>query len=173
MFSKSLPTPQIESLIFLPTNHQPRKVAIIAHPWARLGGSFNDRVVQSLLQIFLSSSVPTVIINSRGAGASTQTPSWTGKGEADDYAQALKSGMEEVWGKEKDFDSGEVFICVSTCSRDALARRWPNYVLEQGYSHGSLLALAQKPFLPPLKTYYLLVSPVGGLVYLARQPSPS
>ncbi|CED83865.1 hypothetical protein [Phaffia rhodozyma] len=140
MTAKLLQIPQIEARIVFPSNPDRRKLAVIAHPWARLGGSWDDRVVRHVLQIFLSVSVPTVIFNSRGAGESTKSPSWTGRGEADDYAEVLKAGMDEVWsGTNQGSRTGEVFIC--------------------GYSHGALLALAQPPCSDPLRTFYVIISP--------------
>lgn len=134
--SRVLQVSGIEAKLHLPsTAARPATLAIIAHPWARLGGNWRDpyvilrffsqtglcladsysffsicSVLQHLASIFLASAVPTVLFNSRGAGRTIRTPSWTGKGERDDYSEVLDAGIRDVFESK---ERGEVFICVS------------------------------------------------------------
>jgi hypothetical protein len=64
-----------------------------------------------LAATLVSRGVPTVLFNSRGAGQTTRSPSWTGAGERDDYAEVLEAGVREVLGEET--TEGELFLCVS------------------------------------------------------------
>ncbi|CZT20599.1 uncharacterized protein RCC_06457 [Ramularia collo-cygni] len=59
--------------------------AIIAHPYAPLGGSQNDHVVLALTQCLLEAGHIVVTFNFRGAGGSAGNSSWTGHGETQDY----------------------------------------------------------------------------------------
>lgn len=55
----------------------PLKSAFIAHPYARLGGSLNDHVVQSLATRLHKRGYSIYLINARGAGNSVGTPSFS------------------------------------------------------------------------------------------------
>ncbi|KAL7411132.1 Alpha/Beta hydrolase protein [Mrakia frigida] len=140
--SVSLFTPGIQSKLFTPPNPRTKTLAVIAHPWSRLGGNWNDPVVQTLLQTFLRLSVPTAIFNSRGAGETSLRSSWNGKGEINDFGLVANEARRVAWEgaqKSSEDEKGEVYFC--------------------GYSYGSMLALGQQPLEGPL-TFFLAISPV-------------
>lgn len=60
-------------------------VAIFAHPYAPLGGSFDDHVVHSVGQLLSSAGLLLLTFNFRGADKSPGKTSWSGKGELGDY----------------------------------------------------------------------------------------
>lgn len=105
--------------------------------------------------------MPTVLLNSRGAGQTTRSPSWTGAKEKADYAEVLEAGLADVLGP--DAQEGEVFVCVSPRRTViTLGRRELTIWMysSQGYSHGALLALAQEPVVRSFRVFKVLVSPV-------------
>ncbi|KAI5301346.1 hypothetical protein KEM55_002940 [Ascosphaera atra] len=61
------------------------RAAIVAHPYAPLGGSYDDRVVLTVAGELLELGYVVGTFNFRGAGGSTGKTSWTGKGEVADY----------------------------------------------------------------------------------------
>ncbi|KAF2691822.1 hypothetical protein K458DRAFT_473515 [Lentithecium fluviatile CBS 122367] len=58
---------------------------VIAHPYAPMGGSFDDRVVGIVLDEFLRAGWIVGTFNFRGAHGSKGRTSWSGKPELDDY----------------------------------------------------------------------------------------
>ena len=62
--------------LFLSRN--PAKLAFIAHPLGRLGGSLDDHVVRSLARhLSLKHDYSIVLMNSRGVGSSTGSASFS------------------------------------------------------------------------------------------------
>lgn len=54
------------------------RIAFIAHPLGRLGGSYNDHVVQALAdRLHKRHSYSIVLMNSRGVGSSTGAASYS------------------------------------------------------------------------------------------------
>ena len=67
-----------------------RGLAILAHPFGRLGGSFDDPVITHLASVLLTHAHLRVVrFNSRGVGKSGGSPSWTGKSECSDFQEIL------------------------------------------------------------------------------------
>lgn len=67
-----------------------RGLAIVAHPFGRLGGSLDDPVVTHLASLLLTHAHLRVVrFNSRGVGKSGGSPSWTGKSESSDFQELL------------------------------------------------------------------------------------
>ncbi|SZF06220.1 unnamed protein product [Blumeria hordei] len=59
--------------------------AIVAHPYAPLGGSMDDAVVQLIASACLADGLIVGVFNFRGAGRSQGRTSWQGKAEMEDY----------------------------------------------------------------------------------------
>ena len=59
--------------------------AIFAHPYAPLGGSYDDQVVQTIGQLLRKEGFVLATFNFRGAEGSPGKTSWSGKGELGDY----------------------------------------------------------------------------------------
>ncbi|GAA5960295.1 hypothetical protein JCM21900_000940 [Sporobolomyces salmonicolor] len=66
-----------------------RQAALIAHPYGRLGGSRHDHVVVALAELLVEEGWLVCRYDSRGAGDSTGSGSWTGAPEAEDYQRIL------------------------------------------------------------------------------------
>ncbi|PSR87398.1 Alpha/Beta hydrolase protein [Coniella lustricola] len=62
-----------------------RHAAIVAHPYAPLGGCFDDAVVETMTAVLLGQGFLVGTFNFRGAGGSTGRTSWTSKAERNDY----------------------------------------------------------------------------------------
>lgn len=62
-----------------------RHAAVIAHPYASLGGCYDDAVVVTLASTLLRRGYVVGTFNFRGAGRSTGKTSWTSKPERGDY----------------------------------------------------------------------------------------
>lgn len=62
-----------------------KHAAIVAHPYAPLGGCFDDAVVETVSAILLGQGFLVGTFNFRGAGKSTGRTSWTSKAEKNDY----------------------------------------------------------------------------------------
>ncbi|KAK6538616.1 hypothetical protein TWF694_010194 [Orbilia ellipsospora] len=64
----------------------PRKAAVVAHPYASLGGSWDDPVVLSLVSLLIRKGWVVATFNFGGAGNSKGKTSWTGAPEREEYA---------------------------------------------------------------------------------------
>ncbi|KFY22782.1 hypothetical protein V493_06321, partial [Pseudogymnoascus sp. VKM F-4281 (FW-2241)] len=62
-----------------------KKAAIIAHPYAPLGGSSDDYIVQQTAGILLKQGFVVGLFNFRGAATSKGKTSWSAKPEVHDY----------------------------------------------------------------------------------------
>lgn len=60
-------------------------IAIFAHPYAPLGGSYDDHVVHTVGRLIINSGLLLVTFNFRGADKSPGKTSWSGKAELADY----------------------------------------------------------------------------------------
>ncbi|KAF4983531.1 hypothetical protein FZEAL_1066 [Fusarium zealandicum] len=63
-----------------------RHAAIVAHPYAPMGGSYDDPVVETVAEQLLRKGFLVGTFNFRGAHGSAGRTSWTSKPERDDYA---------------------------------------------------------------------------------------
>ena len=89
----------LECRIYHPTRFRNREAvvsgkwtkrgAIIAHPYAPLGGCYDDPIVASVASVILKSGIIVGTFNFRGAGACKGHTTWTAKGETDDYISFL------------------------------------------------------------------------------------
>lgn len=62
-----------------------KHAAVVAHPYAPLGGCYDDAVVEAVSAVLLRQGFVVGTFNFRGAGNSTGRTSWTSKGERSDY----------------------------------------------------------------------------------------
>ncbi|KAI7286917.1 hypothetical protein KC345_g967 [Hortaea werneckii] len=110
--------------------------AMIAHPYALLGGSYDDAVVLSATDTLVDEGYIVITFNSRGATGSAGHTSWTGRPETDDYSSVAGFLIEYLQGIRR---RGSEEIMGS----DQLH---PLRIIFGGYSYGSLV-LARLP--PP------------------------
>ncbi|CAN8100913.1 unnamed protein product [Discula destructiva] len=62
-----------------------KHAAVVAHPYASLGGCYDDAVVETISGTLLRQGFVVGTFNFRGAGNSTGRTSWTGRAERGDY----------------------------------------------------------------------------------------
>lgn len=104
--------------------------AIVAHPYAPLGGSLDDHVISIAVKELLAQGIPTVTFNFRGAGNSQGHTSWTGAAEDDDYLSVvyfLIAFLEHF------------HVDDANCSRNEI------HMILGGYSYGSMKAMNTSP----------------------------
>ncbi|KAH7327216.1 prolyl oligopeptidase-like protein [Rhexocercosporidium sp. MPI-PUGE-AT-0058] len=62
-----------------------KKAAVVAHPYAPMGGSMDDPVVRCIVRLLLKQNFVVGTFNFRGAGTSKGRTSWQAKSEQKDY----------------------------------------------------------------------------------------
>ncbi|KAK3319743.1 Alpha/Beta hydrolase protein [Cercophora scortea] len=79
-----------QSLVASPRSPPWRKhAAVIAHPYAPLGGSYDDPIVDIVASTLLRTGLLVATFNFRGAHGSAGRTSWTAKAERDDYMSVV------------------------------------------------------------------------------------
>ncbi|KAK3071658.1 hypothetical protein LTR53_008258 [Teratosphaeriaceae sp. CCFEE 6253] len=84
----------LDCRLYYPTNfgqrlrrrHGDVRGAVFAHPYAPLGGSYDDPVVMTVVEALVAEGWVVGTFNFRGAGGSQGSTSWTGRGEIEDFA---------------------------------------------------------------------------------------
>ncbi|KAK6349295.1 hypothetical protein TWF730_010045 [Orbilia blumenaviensis] len=159
-----IPTPShhnhtIEARVYHPTEfpqnygltpHTPRKAAVVAHPYAALGGTWDDPVVLSLVALLTRKGYVVATFNFCGAGNSKGKTSWTGDREREEYATVTAFLVKYV----ECIDPHAFMVATTTATPTAAASetiaatpptpsilaKQPIKVLLAGYSYGSLIA---------------------------------
>ncbi|KAH0290408.1 hypothetical protein KCU62_g3483, partial [Aureobasidium sp. EXF-3399] len=126
------------------TQQRTKKAALIAHPYAPLGGSMDDAVVTTIVDQLLDLDFVVGCFNFRGAANSEGSTSWSGKAERDDYisvAGHLIFYMNQLRTSQvvtKDTESSAGYV--QNISAE------PITLVLGGYSYGSLIVT----HLPPM-----------------------
>ena len=124
-----------------------RHAAIIAHPYAPLGGSYDDPVVETVAALLLRRGFCVCTFNFRGAGGSAGKTSWTSRAEREDYATVVGFVVHYVHYLDpfKRMDQGpyQAKDAEAAPSEDAPERP---VLLLGGYSYGAIITT----HLPPL-----------------------
>ncbi|GAA6064378.1 hypothetical protein JCM10212_000487 [Sporobolomyces blumeae] len=133
------------------------RLALIAHPWSRLGGSKRDHVVVALESVLVSEGYSVVRYDSRGAGESQGVPTWTGDSERQDFEVILHKIVLPLASIDLD--------CPRNGTDDTSTTSPSIDLVLCGYSFGALVASACPPPPPPrssprqaIRTRYLLLS---------------
>ncbi|KAK5171741.1 uncharacterized protein LTR77_003377 [Saxophila tyrrhenica] len=137
--------------------HSRRRGAIVAHPYAPLGGCYDDPVVLSVAETLLGEGYVVGTFNFRGAGESGGHTTWSGKAEQDDYVSlagfminylrglAITPDSDQLEPIQSITDmSGKGTSTISTTLNNTTAVQ----LILGGYSYGSLI-LAR---LPPVQS---------------------
>ncbi|KAF7715766.1 Alpha/beta hydrolase fold-1 domain-containing protein [Penicillium ucsense] len=103
--------------------------AIIAHPYAPLGGCYDDPVVTFMAMELLQAGCIVATFNFRGAGGSEGRTSWTGKPELGDYVAVYGFMLNYLHHLH-------TVLCVGPRSGSSEAV----HLILGGYSFGSLIA---------------------------------
>ncbi|KAK8252844.1 hypothetical protein HDK77DRAFT_163704 [Phyllosticta capitalensis] len=119
-----------------------RKAAVLAHPYAVLGGGFDDPILENVGAELLAQGYVVGTFNFRGAHNSSGRTSWTGKPELADYvsfAGALVCYINAL----------KLPSATSTfASKTPDENETPIHIICGGYSYGSLIVTR----LPPIET---------------------
>ncbi|ODA79531.1 hypothetical protein RJ55_05125 [Drechmeria coniospora] len=114
-----------------------RHAAVFAHPYAPMGGSYDDGIVEVVASQLLRTGYLVGTFNFRGAGHSAGRTSWTAKPEIQDYASAV--GFVVYYVQHLD-------PFRPTSSPETRARFPVPSLLMGGYSYGAMVTA----HLPPL-----------------------
>ncbi|KAL9102813.1 MAG: hypothetical protein Q9163_002091 [Psora crenata] len=112
--------------------------AIVAHPYAPLGGCYDDSVVLSLVEKLLKQKLVVGTFNFRGAGTSKGSTSWTAKAELNDYISFAGLFIHYLHNIRTHLSSTPGLQCSSNAP-------CPISVILGGYSYGSLVATHLPP----------------------------
>ncbi|KAF2436827.1 hypothetical protein EJ08DRAFT_560655, partial [Tothia fuscella] len=108
------------------------KAAIIAHPYAPLGGCYDDPVVGIVGKELLNEGYIVCTFNFRGATGSKGRTSWTGRPERQDYISVV-GFMIHYLSHLKDSESEEQSERIGTQAKP------PIHLVFGGYSYGSFI----------------------------------
>ncbi|KAK5745339.1 hypothetical protein LTR17_001500 [Elasticomyces elasticus] len=127
------------------------KGAVVAHPYAPLGGCYDDPVVMAVTETLLERGYIVATFNFRGAGGSDGKTSWTGRSEIDDYVSVVGFVIHYLQQLRHLFEDDSSNVLSPIMSADerngnvpASTREKPLSLLLGGYSYGSLI-LARIP----------------------------
>ena len=163
------------------------RLAIVAHPYAPLGGSQDDPIVHLIVRQLLKHGYSAVTFDFRGAGQSSANTSWTGRAERRDYESVVGISLlilvelnalfkqRQSKLRNPDKDTGPVDYATADQGVPALGKRHSvlvendleagltqiNLILA-GYSYGSIIASS----LPPVPKIFetLTASPQSSVV---------
>ncbi|KAI7188652.1 hypothetical protein KC363_g5323 [Hortaea werneckii] len=127
--------------------------AVIAHPYAPLGGSYDDAVVLSVTETLVNEGYIVMTFNFRGATGSAGHTSWTGRPETDDYSSVAGFLIEYLQDIRR--PSSEQVI--------GSDRPPPLQIIFGGYSYGSLVLARVPP--PEAITHRLREATTGTAAY--------
>lgn len=115
-----------------------KHAAIVAHPYAPLGGCFDDEVVRTVSAVLLRQGFLVGTFNFRGAGKSSGRTSWTSKPEMTDYMSFAGFVYHYVHYLDP-------FKPPFEATRDAAPTDGP-VLLMCGYSYGAMITTLLPPF---------------------------
>jgi len=132
-----------------------KRGVVMAHPYAPMGGSYDDRVVSIVVDEMLKAGYVVGTFNFRGAHGSKHKgrTSWTGRPELDDYSSFAACFMQYM-GRIQPFPTSDAQFTPNqspvrppTRRSSSLSSEAPLVILG-GYSYGSLIL----KHLPPVST---------------------
>ncbi|KAF5023735.1 hypothetical protein F66182_4209 [Fusarium sp. NRRL 66182] len=145
----------------------PRHAAVVAHPYAPMGGSFDDPVVEGVSAQLLRKGFLVGTFNFRGAHGSAGRTSWTSKPERDDYITFVAFVLHYVHYldpfRPKSSDDvllSELSTPMNPETHHGLDAARPRPVLLMaGYSYGAMITTLLPPLDAILQPY---ISPIAG-----------
>ncbi|KAF7517209.1 hypothetical protein PCG10_001527 [Penicillium crustosum] len=119
----------------------PNRGAIVAHPYATLGGCYDDPVVGFIGSELLQAGCIVGTFNFRGAGDSEGRTSWTAKPELGDYVSFYGFMLQYLHFLKLALTPGEeVDSSKPHKVSDGVKNRTDIHLILGGYSYGSLIA---------------------------------
>ncbi|KKA26790.1 hypothetical protein TD95_003162 [Thielaviopsis punctulata] len=135
-----------------------RHSAIFAHPYAPLGGSYNDHIVQAATEVLLSQGYLVGTFNFRGASGSVGRTSWTAKPERSDYMSMVGFIIYYIHYLDPYHNKEKLILGRHNSAFKGVHNNKPTLILG-GYSYGSMITCQ----LPPLSEILsLFESPPSG-----------
>lgn len=114
--------------------------AVVAHPWAKIGGSHDDPVVINIVTELLASGFTVGTFNLRGVGKSKGKTTWSSKAELQDYVSFVGFFMYYLSNLHPPIPEAEDdFYALAPVISGVPAARPPANLLLAGYSFGALL----------------------------------
>ncbi|KAI5458265.1 Alpha/Beta hydrolase protein [Mariannaea sp. PMI_226] len=133
-----------------------RHAAVIAHPYAPLGGSYDDPVVDVVASQLLRKGFLVGTFNFRGAGGSAGRTSWTSKAERLDYTTVLAFILHYVHHldpfRSRSAGSDALELPSDASPPASLPQAAQPTLIMGGYSYGAMITTQ----LPPL---YAMLQP--------------
>ncbi|KAG6059323.1 hypothetical protein E4U17_006510 [Claviceps sp. LM77 group G4] len=141
-----------------------KHAAVLAHPYAPMGGSYDDPVLGSVAATLLGAGYLVGTFNFRGAGHSAGKTSWTARPERDDYASMVGftahyvhfldpfSRLVQSDAKDQNLDVREGLTdAAEQATRPPFSSsekiESPSLLLMGGYSYGAMVTMR----LPPIE----------------------
>ncbi|KAF2197027.1 hypothetical protein GQ43DRAFT_444591 [Delitschia confertaspora ATCC 74209] len=121
-----------------------RRGIVMAHPYASMGGSYDDHVVGVVVEEFLEMGYVVGTFNFRGAHPSKGHTSWTGRPELDDYISFAACFVHYLHNLLSP-SLRSLSMSPETMTNPAGSHI---HIILGGYSYGSLIV----KYLPPLST---------------------
>ncbi|KAK5027509.1 hypothetical protein LTS07_007111 [Exophiala sideris] len=118
-----------------------RSFAIFAHPYAPLGGCYDDPVVGIAGGVLLRYGCVLITFNFRGASGSAGRTTWSGKAELADYVSVFGFGLCYIDATFRD-------VSEPVSGNDTTSIAGPPILILGGYSYGSMITA----HLPSLET---------------------
>ncbi|KAM0272904.1 hypothetical protein ACHAQH_008508 [Verticillium albo-atrum] len=127
-----------------------RHAAIVAHPYAPMGGSYDDPIVDSVAEALLRAGYLVGTFNFRGAGHSAGRTSWTAKAERNDYISFIGFMIHYIHFLDP-FRPVDTNPPTSTPATDLPSKEDQDHpiLLTAGYSYGAMVT-SQLPPLPQI-----------------------
>ncbi|PVH92095.1 hypothetical protein DM02DRAFT_620147 [Periconia macrospinosa] len=116
-----------------------RKGVVMAHPYAPMGGSYDDHVVAIVIDEFLRKGWVVGTFNFRGAHGSKGRTSWSGKPELDDYISFAAFFMHYLSYLQPNPPPTAVFAPDQSPGNTEQQGHNPPIVVLGGYSYGSMI----------------------------------
>ncbi|WPG97521.1 Hypothetical protein R9X50_00029800 [Acrodontium crateriforme] len=131
-----------------PGKAQDVKGAVFAHPYAAMGGSFDDPVVLGVVETLLKLGWVVGTFNFRGAATSAGHTTWTGHAEQEDYCSVAGFVIYYIYNLSRICSpSSSLPELLDSGFESSFDQQQPLQLLLGGYSFGSLV-LARLP--PPV-----------------------
>ncbi|KAK5209841.1 hypothetical protein LTR41_004473 [Exophiala xenobiotica] len=136
---------ELDSRIYYPKqserNHESfgRSFAIFAHPYAPLGGSYDDPLVGIVGSVLLRQGFVLVTFNFRGASGSAGRTTWSGKAELADYVSVYGFVLCCIDAVFRDVSRVDAYVSGTDADVPRRNTKYPILVLG-GYSYGSMIA---------------------------------
>lgn len=133
-----------------------KKCAIVAHPYAPLGGCMDDPVVDIVASTILKQGFIVGTFNFRGAGTSKGRTSWQSKAEQNDYISFIGfmvyylNDLCQLTTSETNLNSPAAHPQLNNLSpikSQAIMPEWHPRLLLAGYSYGALITTCLPPML--------------------------